>query len=205
MNGSLISQSMADCMDAMFSQPFFANDDFFSSLFTTVTTHGETKSYKEDIKDANGKKIGERIVRTYSSGNSKAPKDKVGSNFPPCNIYHDANKRVYYEFLCAGYDEENISFEPNEKDPDVINLVLKSGKTPIQENEDKNENEEKENAAESRVYEYKGFSIKDHVTPFKVDTKRYDIEDAEVFIKNNVATISFGPRVSKFKPKIVKK
>lgn len=160
-----------------------------------------TKSFRENILDAAGNKVGERVIHTYSSGSNKAPKNLVSSNFPPCNIYVDENKRKVYEFACSGYAPGNISFKAGD-DIGEIKLVLKSGLEDIPGDQavEADANAEKKAA---KVYDFKGFSVKDHTTTFFVDVRRYDVEDAIVEVKNGVAKISFAPKAMKFNPKIV--
>lgn len=203
MNGSMLMPVMTGSLlrGSSLMDSFF-NDDFFSDFFNGDMPEG-AKTYKKDILDANGKKIGERVVSTYSSGRAHAPRDLVSSNFPPCNIYTDADKRKVYEFAIAGYDPSNVSFEANADEPDVIDIVLKSGYEEV--TEDSKDTEEHSNVErEQRGYDYEGFKVKDTRTSFRVDTRKYDLEDAEVEIKNGVAKISFGPKTVAFKPKIVK-
>lgn len=194
MTGSLLRGT--SLMDSLF------NDDLFSSFWNGEMPEG-TKTYKKDILDADGNKIGERVVSTYSSGRAHAPHELVSSNFPPCNIYTDSDRRRVYEFAIAGYDPANVSFEANESEPDVIDIVLKSGYEEVTENsEDTKDHPNTER--EQLAYDYEGFRVKDARTSFRVDTRKYDLEDAEVEIKNGVAKISFGPKTVAFKPKIVK-
>lgn len=203
MNGSMLMPVMTgNLLRGSSLMDSFFNDDFFSDFFNGAMPEG-SKTYKKDILDAKGNKVGERVVSTYSSGRAHAPREVVGSNFPPCNIYTAENKRRVYEFAVAGYDPENIIFEANADEPDVIDLVLKSGLEEVTE-ETTDDTEHPNTEKEQRVYDYEGFKVKDHRTPFRVDTRKYDLEDAEVEIKNGVAKISFGPKTSTFKPKVIK-
>lgn len=204
MNGStLIPVMPGRFIKASSLMDSFFNDDFFSSFFNGDMPEG-TKTYKKDILDKDGNKIGEHIVSTYSSGRAHAPRDLVGSNFPPCNIYTDESKRKVYEFAVAGYSPDNITFEANPEEPDVIDLVLKSDFEEVISDSDSSEEEHSNTTREQRAYDYEGFKVKDYRTPFRVDTRKYDLEDAEVEIKNGVAKISFGPKTSTFKPKLIK-
>lgn len=200
MNGSMLMPVMTgSLLRGTGLMDSFFNDDFFSDFFNGELPEG-SKVYKKDILDAKGNKIGERVVSTYSSGRTHAPKDLVGSNFPPCNIYTSEDKRKVYEFAVAGYEPENISFEATDE-PDVIDLVLKSEYEDITDSEPSKAHPNTER--EQRGYDYEGFKVKNHRTPFRVDIRKYDLEDAEVEIKNGVAKISFGPKVSTFKPKVI--
>lgn len=174
-------------------------DDFFNSFFSGLNIPEGTKTYKKDILDDDGKKIGEEVVKTYSSGKSNAPTSVVRSNFPPCNIYTNDKKQKVYEFACAGYDPKNISFEVNEDNPSYINLILKSDYEKVN---DEDEKDEESVSTEKRVYDYRKFDTKDHTCPFYVDRDRYDIESAEVEIANGVVKISFDPKKVKFSPKV---
>lgn len=182
---------------AFFRFPIFG-DDFLDSFFDGQCPEG-TKTYKKDLLDNDGKKIGTSVVRTYSSGRSNAPSDIVGSNYPPCNIFTDEDKKKVYEFAIAGYDPDNVSFEVNEENPSYINLVLKSGMTEVKDSDKEEPTEES-----SIVYDYQKFTVKDHVCPFYVDRDRYDIEKSEVSFKNGVVRISFEPKKILFSPKLIK-
>lgn len=184
----------------------FFNDDLFSNFFNGTMPEG-SKSYIQDIYDDNGKKVGERRVSTYSSGKTHAPREIISNNFPPMNSYVDESKKLVYEFAVAGYEPDNISFEVNSDNPDFIDLVLSSGMNPVEEKkEEAEENSEEKEATEEvkRVYSYEGFKVKDARTSFRVDSRRYDLESAEVEIKNGVARISFQPKKISFNPKIKK-
>ena len=165
-----------------------------------------TRTYQKDILDDDGNKVGKTIVRTFSSGRSNAPSSLVGSNYPPCNIYTDENKRKVYEFAIAGYDPKNVTFAVDENNPSYINLVLKSGLTEVKEsetddNDDKKEEEQK--VEKAIVYDYQKFVVKDHTCPFYVDRDRYDIEQSTVVFKNGTVKISFEPKKIAFNPKVV--
>lgn len=196
-------------MAADFGFPSFFRDEFLNSFFDGELPEG-TKTYKKDILDKDGKKVGEKVIHTYSSGRSNCPASIAG-NFPPCNIYTDKRKRRVYAFACAGYDPENVSFEVNEENPSYINLVLKSGMTEVKEEDCNEAAEDKEASAveeknveeDSVVYDYHKVVIKDCVDPFFVDRDRYDIEKSEVWFKNGMVYIAFEPKKVAFKPKIV--
>lgn len=173
-------------------------DDFFDSFFSGDIPEG-TRTYRKNILDDDGKKVGEEVVRTYSSGKTKAPASVVRSSFPPCNIYTNDKKQKVYEFACAGYDPKNISFEVNEDNPSYINLVLKSDYEEVDNNSEDKDESVKTN---QYVYDYKQFNTKNHTCPFYVDRDRYDIESAEVEIANGVVKITFDPKKVKFSPKI---
>lgn len=178
---------------------FFVGDDFFDSFFSGAIPEG-TKTYRKDILDDDGKKVGEEVVKTYSSGRTKAPQSIVGSSFPPCNIYTNDKKQKVYEFACAGYDPKNISFEVNEENPNYINLVLKSD---YEEVDDKEKDETDDSVKKNQyVYDCQRFNTKNHTCSFFVDTTRYDIESAEVEFSNGVVRITFDPKKIKFSPKI---
>ncbi len=194
-------------MAAFGLSPFFG-DEILEAMRAGDIPEG-TRTYKKDILDKDGNKVGTKIVRTYSSGRSNAPTSVVGSNFPPCNILTDKKKRKVYEFAIAGYDPENVTFEVNEENPSYINLILKSGMTeveePTQDETAEADTEAKEQKVEEEVvYDYHKFFVKDHVCPFLVDRDRYDIEKSEVEFKNGVVRISFEPKKVAFKPKIIK-
>lgn len=191
-------------MAADFGFPGLFGEDFLNNFFGGELPEG-TKTYKKDILDENGKKVGEKVIHTYSSGRSNPPASIAG-NFPPCNIYTDKNKRRVYAFACAGYEPENVSFEVNEDNPSYINLVLKSGLTEVTETEgeDAEKTEERATDEEAIIFDYHKVVIKDCVDPFYVDRDRYDIEKSEVWFKNGMVYIAFEPKKVAFKPKIVK-
>lgn len=201
MNGSMLFPVMTG--SNLFSGSLFS-EDFLSNFFNGDFPEG-TKVYKKDILDSEGNKIGQKTVRTFSSGKSHAPREVVSSNFPPMNNYIDENKRLVYEFAVAGYDPKNVSFEVNEENPDYIDLVLKSELEVVHENDSADSEEEETTTKESKAYLYEGFKTKDARTSFFVDTRKYDLEDSEMEFKNGVVTISFGPnkKLSTFKPKLV--
>lgn len=190
---------------AAFGLPTFG-EDILDALFDGVIPEG-TRTYKQNILDDKGNKVGTKVVRTFSSGRSNAPAALVGSSYPPCNIYTDENRRKVYEFAVAGYDPNNVSFEVNETNPSYINLVLKSGMTEVKDEESENKedvSEEKATEEKAIVYDYQKFVVKDHTCPFYVDRDRFDIERSEVEFKNGVVKISFEPKKVAFNPKIIK-
>ena len=189
---------------AAFGFPTFG-EDILDAMFDGEMPKG-IRTYKQNILDDNGNKIGTKVVRTYSSGRSNAPASLVGSNYPPCNIYTDENRRKVYEFAVAGYDPKNISFAVDENNPSYINLILKSGLTEVKEsetddNDDKKEEEQK--VEKAIIYDYQKFVVKDHTCPFYVDRDRYDIEQSTVEFKNGTVKISFEPKKVDFNPKVV--
>lgn len=167
-----------------------------------------TRTVRRDILDGNGRKIGEKVIQTYSSGKNRPSKELVKSSYPPVNIYTDGDEKLIFEFACAGYDPANISFEVNKEDHNYINLVLSSGSSidddscETDENDDKKESK-KESEKEVRVYEVEGFKIKDTKVPFFVDNSRYNIETPTVEIKNGVVKITFEPKRINFNPKLI--
>jgi HSP20 family molecular chaperone IbpA len=188
----------------VFGSPLFG-EKILDALMTGECPEG-TRTYQKDIIDADGNKVGKTIVRTYSSGRSTAPSSLVGSNYPPCNIYTDENKRKVYEFAIAGYDPKNVSFAVDENNPSYINLILKSGLTEVKESEkeDDDENKKEEPKVEKAIiYDYQKFVVKDHTCPFYVDRDRYDIEQSTVEFKNGTVKISFEPKKVAFNPKVV--
>ena len=190
---------------AAFGFPTFG-EDILDAMFDGEMPKG-IRTYKQNILDDNGNKIGTKVVRTYSSGRSNAPASLVGSNYPPCNIYTDENRRKVYEFAVAGYDPKNISFAVDENNPSYINLILKSGLTEVKEsetddNDDKKE-EEEQKVEKAIIYDYQKFVVKDHTCPFYVDRDRYDIEQSTVEFKNGTVKISFEPKKIAFNPKVV--
>lgn len=189
----------------VFGSPLFG-EKILNALMTGECPEG-TRTYQKDIIDADGNKVGKTIVRTYSSGRSTAPSSLVGSNYPPCNIYTDENKRKVYEFAIAGYDPKNVSFAVDENNPSYINLILKSGLTEVKESEkekDEKYGEEEEPKVEKAIiYDYQKFVVKDHTCPFYVDRDRYDIEQSTVEFKNGTVKISFEPKKVAFNPKVV--
>lgn len=189
----------------VFGSPLFG-EKILDALMTGECPEG-TRTYQKDIIDADGNKVGKTIVRTYSSGRSTAPSSLVGSNYPPCNIYTDENKRKVYEFAIAGYDPKNVSFAVDENNPSYINLILKSGLTEVKESE-KEEDDDEDKKEEPKVekaiiYDYQKFVVKDHTCPFYVDRDRYDIEQSTVEFKNGTVKISFEPKKVAFNPKVV--
>lgn len=189
----------------VFGSPLFG-EKILNALMTGECPEG-TRTYQKDIIDAEGNKVGKTIVRTFSSGRSTAPSSLVGSNYPPCNIYTDENKRKVYEFAIAGYDPKNVSFAVDENNPSYINLILKSGLTEVKESEkekDEKYGEEEEPKVEKAIiYDYQKFVVKDHTCPFYVDRDRYDIEQSTVEFKNGTVKISFEPKKVAFNPKVV--
>lgn len=163
-----------------------------------------SRTVRRDILDGNGRKIGEKVIQTYSSGKNRPSKELVKSSYPPVNIYTDGDEKLIFEFACAGYDPENISFEVNKEDHNYINLVLSSGSS-VEENscETDEADDKKESEKEVRVYEVEGFKIKDTKVPFFVDNSRYNIETPTVEIKNGVVKIAFEPKRINFKPKLI--
>ena len=187
---------------AAFGFPTFG-EDILDAMFDGEMPKG-IRTYKQNILDDNGNKIGTKVVRTYSSGRSNAPASLVGSNYPPCNIYTDENRRKVYEFAVAGYDPKNITFAVDENNPSYINLILKSGLTEVKESEKDEEKEEEEQKVEKAIiYDYQKFVVKDHTCPFYVDRDRYDIEQSTVEFKNGTVKISFEPKKIAFNPKVV--
>ena len=187
----------------VFGSPLFG-EKILNALMTGECPEG-TRTYQKDIIDADGNKVGKTIVRTYSSGRSTAPSSLVGSNYPPCNIYTDENKRKVYEFAIAGYDPKNVSFAVDENNPSYINLILKSGLTEVKESEkdDGEDKKEEPKVEKAIVYDYQKFVVKDHTCPFYVDRDRYDIEQSTVEFKNGTVKISFEPKKVAFNPKVV--
>lgn len=190
----------------VFGSPLFG-EKILDALMTGECPEG-TRTYQKDIIDADGNKVGKTIVRTYSSGRSTAPSSLVGSNYPPCNIYTDENKRKVYEFAIAGYDPKNVSFAVDENNPSYINLILKSGLTEVKESEKEEEEDDDDKKEEPKVekaiiYDYQKFVVKDHTCPFYVDRDRYDIEQSTVEFKNGTVKISFEPKKVAFNPKVV--
>ena len=189
----------------VFGSPLFG-EKILNALMTGECPEG-TRTFQKDIFDDDGNKVGKTIVRTYSSGRSNAPSSLVGSNYPPCNIYTDENKRKVYEFAIAGYDPKNVTFAVDENNPSYINLVLKSDLTEVKESDEdekKEEEEEEEQKVETAiVYDYQKFVVKDHTCPFYVDRDRYDIEQSTVEFKNGTVKISFEPKKIAFNPKVV--
>lgn len=188
----------------VFGSPLFG-EKILNALMTGECPEG-TRTYQKDIIDADGNKVGKTIVRTYSSGRSTAPSSLVGSNYPPCNIYTDENKRKVYEFAIAGYDPKNVSFAVDENNPSYINLILKSGLTEVKESEkekDEKYGEEEPKVEKAIIYDYQKFVVKDHTCPFYVDRDRYDIEQSTVEFKNGTVKISFEPKKVAFNPKVV--
>lgn len=185
--------------------PFEDMSRAFEALMSGEVPTG-TRTFKKDIVDSNGKKVGTEVIRTYSSGRSNAPSNLVCSQFPPCNIGTDKQKRKFYEFSIAGYDPDNVTFKVNEDNPSYINLVLKSGMTEVEPDEKSEDaaSEEVKTEEDVVVYDYQKVIIKDHTCPFYVDRDRYDIEKSEVTFKNGMVRISFEPKKVAFKPKIVK-
>lgn len=190
----------------VFGSPLFG-EKILNALMTGECPEG-TRTYQKDIIDADGNKVGKTIVRTYSSGRSTAPSSLVGSNYPPCNIYTDENKRKVYEFAIAGYDPKNVSFAVDENNPSYINLILKSGLTEVKESEKEKDDDYEDKKEEPKVekaiiYDYQKFVVKDHTCPFYVDRDRYDIEQSTVEFKNGTVKISFEPKKVAFNPKVV--
>lgn len=191
----------------VFGSPLFG-EKILNALMTGECPEG-TRTYQKDIIDADGNKVGKTIVRTYSSGRSTAPSSLVGSNYPPCNIYTDENKRKVYEFAIAGYDPKNVSFAVDENNPSYINLILKSGLTEVKESEKEEDDDDYEDKKEEPkvekaiIYDYQKFVVKDHTCPFYVDRDRYDIEQSTVEFKNGTVKISFEPKKVAFNPKVV--
>ncbi len=188
----------------VFGSPLFG-EKILNALMTGECPEG-TRTYQKDIIDADGNKVGKTIVRTYSSGRSTAPSSLVGSNYPPCNIYTDENKRKVYEFAIAGYDPKNVSFAVDENNPSYINLILKSGLTEVKESEKEDDDEDKKEepkVEKAIIYDYQKFVVKDHTCPFYVDRDRYDIEQSTVEFKNGTVKISFEPKKVAFNPKVV--
>lgn len=188
----------------VFGSPLFG-EKILDALMTGECPEG-TRTYQKDIIDANGNKVGKTIVRTYSSGRSTAPSSLVGSNYPPCNIYTDENKRKVYEFAIAGYDPKNVSFAVDENNPSYINLILKSGLTEVKESEKEDDDEDKKEepkVEKAIIYDYQKFVVKDHTCPFYVDRDRYDIEQSTVEFKNGTVKISFEPKKVAFNPKVI--
>lgn len=188
----------------VFGSPLFG-EKILNALMTGECPEG-TRTYQKDIIDADGNKVGKTIVRTYSSGRSTAPSSLVGSNYPPCNIYTDENKRKVYEFAIAGYDPKNVSFAVDENNPSYINLILKSGLTEVKESEkeeDDDDKKEEPKVEKAIIYDYQKFVVKDHTCPFYVDRDRYDIEQSTVEFKNGTVKISFEPKKVAFNPKVV--
>ena len=188
----------------VFGSPLFG-EKILNALMTGECPEG-TRTYQKDIIDADGNKVGKTIVRTYSSGRSTAPSSLVGSNYPPCNIYTDENKRKVYEFAIAGYDPKNVSFAVDENNPSYINLILKSGLTEVKESEKEDDDDDKKEepkVEKAIIYDYQKFVVKDHTCPFYVDRDRYDIEQSTVEFKNGTVKISFEPKKVAFNPKVV--
>lgn len=187
----------------VFGSPLFG-EKILNALMTGECPEG-TRTYQKDIIDADGNKVGKTIVRTYSSGRSTAPSSLVGSNYPPCNIFIDENKRKVYEFAIAGYDPKNVSFAVDENNPSYINLILKSGLTEVKESEKEDDEDKKEEPKVEKaiIYDYQKFVVKDHTCPFYVDRDRYDIEQSTVEFKNGTVKISFEPKKVAFNPKVV--
>jgi HSP20 family molecular chaperone IbpA len=188
----------------VFGSPLFG-EKILDALMTGECPEG-TRTYQKDIIDADGNKVGKTIVRTYSSGRSTAPSSLVGSNYPPCNIYTDENKRKVYEFAIAGYDPKNVSFAVDENNPSYINLILKSGLTEVKESEKEEDDEDKKEepkVEKAIIYDYQKFVVKDHTCPFYVDRDRYDIEQSTVEFKNGTVKISFEPKKVAFNPKVI--
>lgn len=188
----------------VFGSPLFG-EKILNALMTGECPEG-TRTYQKDIIDADGNKVGKTIVRTYSSGRSTAPSSLVGSNYPPCNIYTDENKRKVYEFAIAGYDPKNVSFAVDENNPSYINLILKSGLTEVKESEKEEDDEDKKEepkVEKAIIYDYQKFVVKDHTCPFYVDRDRYDIEQSTVEFKNGTVKISFEPKKVAFNPKVI--
>lgn len=188
----------------VFGSPLFG-EKILDALMTGDCPEG-TRTYQKDIIDADGNKVGKTIVRTYSSGRSTAPSSLVGSNYPPCNIYTDENKRKIYEFAIAGYDPKNVSFAVDENNPSYINLILKSGLTEVKESEKEDDDEDKKEepkVEKAIIYDYQKFVVKDHTCPFYVDRDRYDIEQSTVEFKNGTVKISFEPKKVAFNPKVI--
>lgn len=190
----------------VFGSPLFG-EKILNALMTGECPEG-TRTYQKDIIDADGNKVGKTIVRTYSSGRSTAPSSLVGSNYPPCNIYTDENKRKVYEFAIAGYDPKNVSFAVDENNPSYINLILKSGLTEVKESEKEKDDDYEDKKEEPKVekaiiYDYQKFVVKDHTCPFYVDRDRYDIEQSTVEFKNGTVKIFFEPKKVAFNPKVV--
>lgn len=188
----------------VFGSPLFG-EKILNALMTGECPEG-TRTYQKDIIDADGNKVGKTIVRTYSSGRSTAPSSLVGSNYPPCNIYTDENKRKVYEFAIAGYDPKNVSFAVDENNPSYINLILKSGLTEVKESEKEEDDEDKKEepkVEKAIIYDYQKFVVKDHTCPLYVDRDRYDIEQSTVEFKNGTVKISFEPKKVAFNPKVI--
>lgn len=188
----------------VFGSPLFG-EKILDALMTGECPEG-TRTYQKDIIDAEGNKVGKTIVRTFSSGRSTAPSSLVGSNYPPCNIYTDENKRKVYEFAIAGYDPKNVSFAVDENNPSYINLILKSGLTEVKESEKEDDDEDKKEepkVEKAIIYDYQKFVVKDHTCPFYVDRDRYDIEQSTVEFKNGTVKISFEPKKVAFNPKVI--
>jgi len=168
-----------------------------------------SRVYRRDITDDNGNKVGEKIVRTYSYGRNRPPKDIVRSDAIRVNIIDDNEGRKTYEFACAGYDPKSISFEINKENPDYIDLVLSSGvkaeEPKAKEDSDaKDSPETEEPKVESKTYEVQGFTVKDTRVPFKVDNTRYNIEEPIVEFEFGVVRITFEPKKINFNPKFKK-
>jgi len=166
-----------------------------------------SRVYRRDITDDNGNKVGEKIVRTYSYGRNRPPKDVVRSDAIRVNIIDDNEGRKTYEFACAGYDPKNISFEINKENPDYIDLVLSSGVKAEEpkakdESDAEDASETEEPKVESKTYEVQGFTVKDTRVPFKVDNTRYNIEEPIVEFEFGVVRITFEPKKINFNPKI---
>lgn len=163
-----------------------------------------SRVYRRDITDDKGNKVGEKIVRTYSYGRNRPPKDIVRSDAIRVNIIDDNEGRKTYEFACAGYDPKNISFEINKENPDYIDLVLSSG-VKVEEKSDAEDTSETEKPkVESKTYEVQGFTVKDARVPFKVDNTRYNIEEPIVEFEFGVVRITFEPKKINFNPKFKK-
>lgn len=163
-----------------------------------------SRVYRRDITDDKGNKVGEKIVRTYSYGRNRPPKDIVRSDAIRVNIIDDNEGRKTYEFACAGYDPKNISFEINKENPDYIDLVLSSG-VKVEEKSDAEDTSETEKPkVESKTYEVQGFTVKDTRVPFKVDNTRYNIEEPIVEFEFGVVRITFEPKKINFNPKFKK-
>lgn len=178
-----------------------------------------SRTFRRDIVDDNGKKIGEKVIRTFSSGRNRPSRELVKSSYPPVNIYIDSKDRRVYEFACAGYDPKNIHFEINKDDLDYIDLVLDSGNKPEAvakcececEHDGESESCKKEVEKttpksveqEIRAYEVEGFRVKDARVPFYIDTSRFNIENPTVEIVNGVVRIYFEPKKVNFKPKFI--
>ena len=175
-----------------------------------------SRTFRRDIVDDSGNKIGEKVIRTFSSGRNRPSRELVKSSYPPVNIYTDSKDRRVYEFACAGYDPKNISFEINKEDPDFIDLILNSGNKPeavakrecdcdetCEEKKEVAKTESKKVEQEIRAYEVEGFKVKDARVPFYIDTSRFNIENPMVEIVNGVVRIYFEPKKVNFKPKFI--